>query len=401
VYCAGPCDSYDVPRLLVIISDRLTALVDKGEVVPRYYNPGNLFDEVHILSTTHDQPAVERVRPMVGNAQLHLHRLPAGVALFLRTLGWRRPLLERWTRAGVELARAIKPDLVRCHGNFVNGALGAHVRQALGVPLVVSLHVNPEEDLRRLYHWVRDFPTRAALELHKSLERACLRAADAVICVYPYLAGYATRYGARRVELIYNVLQETSIAAKTDYALSAPPRVVIVGRQVVHKDPRVLVRAVAGIPGVELTLIGDGPLHQPLRRLADALGIGARTEFLPSVPNDKLCGMLASFDVFASVNSYGGVSKSVLEAMSAGLPLLANDRTAQTEPLVAGCGVFVPHAADGFREGLEQLLGDRRLRESLGAGAREAAARVGSVAMEAKVVDLYRSLLGVPASARA
>ncbi len=384
-----------MPRLLVIIPDRLTALVEKGEVIPRYYNPGNLFDEIHILSTTDDAADVERVRPMVGAARLYLHRLPAGVALFLGTLGWRRPLLERWLRSGVRLAERIKPDLVRCHGNFLNGALGARVKQALAVPLVVSLHVNPEDDLRRLYHWIRDFPTRLALELHKSVERACLREADAVICVYPYLAGYASRYGARRVEVIYNVLQENRITLKTDYALATPSRIVIVGRQVAHKDPRVLVRAVAAIPGVELTLIGDGPLHTPLRQLAEALGVSGRTRFVPAAPNDALCERLASFDVFASVNSYGGVSKSVLEAMAAGLPLLANARTAETEPVVTGCGVFVPHSVDGFREGLVRLLADRRLRETLGARARAASVRVGSEAMEARVVELYRSLLGI------
>ena len=38
--------------LLVIIPDRLTNLINKGEVTERYYNPGNLFDEIHLMMTS-------------------------------------------------------------------------------------------------------------------------------------------------------------------------------------------------------------------------------------------------------------------------------------------------------------------------------------------------------------
>jgi len=40
--------------LLVIIPDRVTDILIKGEFQPLYYNPGNLFDEVHILMTNDD-----------------------------------------------------------------------------------------------------------------------------------------------------------------------------------------------------------------------------------------------------------------------------------------------------------------------------------------------------------
>ena len=43
-------------RLLVIIPDRLSLLVRKGEVTSRYYNPGNLFRHVDILMTNDDRP---------------------------------------------------------------------------------------------------------------------------------------------------------------------------------------------------------------------------------------------------------------------------------------------------------------------------------------------------------
>jgi hypothetical protein len=41
-------------RLMVIISDKLPDLVKKGEITPRYYNPAELFDEVHIVATNRE-----------------------------------------------------------------------------------------------------------------------------------------------------------------------------------------------------------------------------------------------------------------------------------------------------------------------------------------------------------
>ena len=63
-------------RLLVMIPDRLSDLVNKGEITERYYNPGNLFGEVHLAMTNEDRPDLAAVQKMVGDARLHVHNLP-------------------------------------------------------------------------------------------------------------------------------------------------------------------------------------------------------------------------------------------------------------------------------------------------------------------------------------
>ena len=62
-------------RLLVIINDRLSDLVRKGEITPRYYNPGGLFDEVHIVLTNDDRPDPTQLQTTVGRAILFLHNI--------------------------------------------------------------------------------------------------------------------------------------------------------------------------------------------------------------------------------------------------------------------------------------------------------------------------------------
>lgn len=87
-------------RLLVIISDRLSDLIRKGEVTPRYYNPGEHFDEVYILMTNDDRPDPGVLQRMVGRAKLFISNLPAEKRLFIRSLGWQSFLMRKWTERG-------------------------------------------------------------------------------------------------------------------------------------------------------------------------------------------------------------------------------------------------------------------------------------------------------------
>ena len=72
--CCGTMDTHEIESvivpenerldsLMVILSDRLSELIDKGEVVPRYYNPGNLFRTVHIVLCNDDRPDPAQLRP--------------------------------------------------------------------------------------------------------------------------------------------------------------------------------------------------------------------------------------------------------------------------------------------------------------------------------------------------
>ena len=115
---------------MVIVPDRLSEIVGKGEVTARYYNPGDLFSEIHLVMTNDDRPDPAAVQPMVGAARLVLHNLPAGKRLFFESLGWRPWLLKGWTDKAVALAARIKPDLVRCHGAHLNALAARAIKRA-------------------------------------------------------------------------------------------------------------------------------------------------------------------------------------------------------------------------------------------------------------------------------
>src|SRR5437867_2144980 len=82
--------SNDARRLMVIVADKITELAEKGEITERYYNPGDLFDEVHLVLLNDDRPDPAVLRKTAGRATVTSHNLsPRGL---LRRTGY-RPLL--------------------------------------------------------------------------------------------------------------------------------------------------------------------------------------------------------------------------------------------------------------------------------------------------------------------
>ena len=61
---------------MVIISDKLSVLVEKGEITERYYNPKEFFDEVHIIALNNDEVDVKKIAKTVGIAKLFVYHCP-------------------------------------------------------------------------------------------------------------------------------------------------------------------------------------------------------------------------------------------------------------------------------------------------------------------------------------
>lgn len=378
--------------LLVIIPDRLSALVRKGEITARYYNPGELFNEVHILMTNDDRVNSEDVQKTVGRANLHIHIL--GKVPFMQTLGWRPFLLKPWVNKVIALAEEIRPLLIRTHGNYMNGYFAAQIKRQLGIPLVVSLHTHPDADSRDWTPWWPSWRSRLRLEIEKTFERETLRNADCVIPVYEPSREYAIRYGAKRVEVIYNIINPTHLQQKTCYQLHQPPRIISVGRQFPSKNPDNIIRAVAETDA-ELTLVGNGEYHEYLKSVAQECGIADRVIFKPAVPNDELCEMLPDYDLFAVHNDYWGIPKAVIEPLLTGLPVVVNRHYPMPTPELDGDWVMlVENTKEGYLNAFRKLLSDNDLRKSLGRrGYAYAWEHFAPDKMEQKVVDLYRELV--------
>lgn len=386
-----------MPRLLVIVADRISEILAKGEYQPGYYNPGAVFDEVHILMTNDDRPSVADLQRTVGGARLTVHNHPDDSTLVARKpeflTGWR---LRRWAKGGIAIARRIRPDLIRCHGADWNAYLASRIKAELGIPYVVSLHINPDVNpvRRHLGSQLSAAETRINC-FYEHIERTGLRDADLVMPVYKPILPYLERLGVERVDVCYNVLNRLHLREKTDYTLHRPPRIIYVGRLLEDKNPENILRAVARIPAAEITIVGDGPIRGRLQEQAVSFGIGRRVRFLPAVANDELCRILPEQDIFAIHTEYWEISKSVLEAVLTGMPAIINRRHGSAVPELEGDFVLlVENSEESYRMALERLLGDGPARAALGRRAfAHARSHWAPEITEAKYAAIYRRLL--------
>jgi len=153
------------------------------------------------------------------------------------------------------------------------------------------------------------------------------------------------------VRLAYNCVQSEPIASRAGEArrlrpLGGPFRAIMVATLELHKDHATLIRAAAllnsqGIK-IEILLAGAGSLEPSLRALASELGVDGTVMFLGArrdVPE-----LLGSSDVFVlSTTPNEGRPGVIMEALAAGLPIIASDVKPLREVLEEGrWGTLVP-----------------------------------------------------------
>ncbi len=152
-------------------------------------------------------------------------------------------------------------------------------------------------------------------------------------------------------------------------------RVAVVASLTPVKRHDLLLEAWAALPPAlrsqaRLHVLGDGPLREPLGHRAQALGIAGEVVFEGAVAD--VPARLAEMDLAVLCSDREGLSNAVLEAMAAGLPVVATDVGGNPELVGVDTGLLVP-AGDraGLSAALAALLGDAEMRRRLGGRARE------------------------------
>jgi len=130
-----------------------------------------------------------------------------------------------------------------------------------------------------------------------------------------------------------------------------------------------LLRAVRG--HVLFLIAGDGPERVRLQEFANRLSLENHVRFLGR--RDDIPQLLAASDLFWLASDYEGMSNSVMEAMAAGLPVIASDIPANRELVLPGETGFLVPVGDraGFAQFAERVLFDHDLAGTLGLAGRE------------------------------
>lgn len=131
-----------------------------------------------------------------------------------------------------------------------------------------------------------------------------------------------------------------------------------------QKDHATLLRGMALLPaGVELWLAGEGETMAEMQALAQELGVMDRVKFLGRC--EDIPAILSQSDIAVLSSHYEGQPMSLIEAMAAGLPVVASD-VAGIHETVGDAGILVPHGdAEALAEAIRRLAEDEWLRKEL------------------------------------
>jgi glycosyltransferase involved in cell wall biosynthesis len=140
--------------------------------------------------------------------------------------------------------------------------------------------------------------------------------------------------------------------------------IISVGRLSPVKRFDLLIKACAGISGCSLTIVGEGPERENLKKLAQGLGLGLT--LTGNVANERLPHLLQGHSAFAMTSLREGHPKALIEAMACAMPCVAV-KAIGTEDLIEHLktGVFVGADEIDVRKGIRLVLDDDNLRHKI------------------------------------
>jgi glycosyltransferase involved in cell wall biosynthesis len=239
-----------------------------------------------------------------------------------------------------------------------------------GVLDVASIKGVLAEELKFEKGWAR-----VGLLIQSRFEKRRVNRAARILTTSHYAAtAIENHYGvpAQEVRIVPELIDLRRWRAALDNARPVSrlePVVLCVAHLYPRKDVSTLLYAMARVqsPAV-LRVIGIGPELRRLRRLARRLAIECRVHFLEHVSFPELAREYRNADVFCLPSRQEGFGIVLLEAMAAGLPVVAARAAAIPEVVPDGeCGLLVePGNAMGFAAAIDRLLSDPLERARLG-----------------------------------
>jgi glycosyltransferase involved in cell wall biosynthesis len=289
--------------------------------------------------------------------------------------------------ATLELAslfRKLRADLIHLHTSKA-GLVGRVAARLAGIPCVYTPH-----------GWCFSDRSSPALRLvSRVAERLVRPLGNAIIAVSQYERQLALEYricSPGFIKVIYNGVPDTPYRAH-----HGPKRVPVLVMVARFASPKAQGKVIVALQSIaepyRLLFVGDGPTKRDAERLAASLGLTDKIVFLGA--RTDVDRILAGADLMVHASGYEALCLSAIEAMRAGLPVVAWAPGGIHEVIDHNVTGFLVTNAETFRERTRALINDPSLRETIGAAGRSRYVRLlGSERMLAETAELYEALLG-------
>jgi glycosyltransferase involved in cell wall biosynthesis len=304
-----------------------------------------------------------------------------------------------------QLLPSLKLDVIHTHHPILLGQTAARKAKEHELPLVFTFHTQYWEYTHYVpfpQETIQDFLKNA---LHKWLRRFMRKCQHIVIPSESIREILVREYGLQeRYTVIptgidlepYQCADRQSLRKERGWQDETV--LISVGRLAPEKNWDTLLRAFARVysqhSDSRLVLIGDGPARGQLQSLTSELGIAEHVTFTGALPFEEIPCHLKAADMFpfASVTETQGLV--TMEAMAAGLPVVAVNASGTRDIVEHGKqGFLVENDADALAEGMERLLADPERRSRFSNSALKKARRFDINELGKQLVSVYEEAI--------
>jgi glycosyltransferase involved in cell wall biosynthesis len=277
-------------------------------------------------------------------------------------------VIAAWHRLP-EVVRSTSAEGIICFFTLPCGPVAWKAWNSTRVPYVISLRGGDVPGLTPSVQWMH--------WLLRPLRRAILRTATAVIANSPGLQQLSRASDPIPVMVIPNGVNADKFRPGAQSDEQTPFRVLGVGRLHPQKNVAFALNVIDAARKsmsrqLEYHIVGDGPLREELERLVRRLGLERNVFWHGWMDRDQLAAFYRSCDCLLHPALYEGLPNAVLEAMAAGVPVIASDIPGNSDLIADNetgylCPLGDEHA---FSTLLIRLAGDSELCRRLGRSAR-------------------------------
>ena len=277
-----------------------------------------------------------------------------------------------------------KPDLIAAHSSKT-GILGRLASKITQVPCIFTAHgwsftTGIPEPNRTIYRW---------------LEKLTASLADKIICVSEYdrQIGLQAKMSEDKLLTIHNGMKDVAPELRANPAQTEIIKVAMIARFDRQKDHKTLIEAFAEL-NAELILVGNGPSLDSTRQRVEQLGMSDRVSFLGF--RQDIAEILAGVQIYTLVSNWEGLPCTIIEAMRAGLPVVASDVGGVKEIVLDGkTGCVIPRGdVITLRQKLSYLINNEQARISMGImGRQKYESQLTFQHMYAKTFSTYKSAI--------
>src|SRR5215211_5481105 len=294
---------------------------------------------------------------------------------------------------------AARADVIHVHlgEDLAVLPVGAAAARLHRLPLVLTVHTSLRHTLA-----VSDLRSAILKTLGGPIERWGEHSADAVLAITPRLFRLLVSDGVEeaRVHFIPPGVNPSLFEGPFEDPFSGVgrPRVLFVGRLAPQKGVRALVAA-AGLledESAQVLLVGDGPERRVLEREVERLGVGGRLHFVGFLAHDRLPAVMSHADLLVLPSLYEELGTVLLEAMYAGLPIVASKTGGIPDVIEDGVnGMLVPPSEpEALARAIDRLLADRDLGRRLSEEAQGRAKDYDWEVLAERVLRIYQGVAG-------